>query len=66
MSVYEEVIHWKLNTFLIPFGKSGNSFVQELARLYWAFAEDSALHSIALMLSDAAFVIAETFLAQLC
>ena len=49
MSAYEEVIHWKLNIFLIPFGKVGKSFVQELAMLYRAFAEGSALRSIALM-----------------
>ena len=42
-STYEEVIHWKPNIFLIPFGKAGKLFVQELARLYQAFAEDSAL-----------------------
>ena len=35
--------------FLVPFGKAGKSFVLELARLYQAFAGDSALHSIALM-----------------
>ena len=49
MSAYEEIIHWKPNIFLIPYGKTGRSFVQELARLYQAFAEDSALSSIALM-----------------
>ena len=48
MSAYEEIIHWKPNIFLIPYGKAGRSFVQELARLYQAFAEDSALSSIAL------------------
>ena len=35
--------------FLIPFGKVGKSFVRELAKLYQAFADQSALYSIALM-----------------
>ena len=35
--------------FLIPYGKVGKHFIKELARLYQAFAEDTALSSIALM-----------------
>ena len=46
MSAYEEVVHWRPNVFMIPFGKA---FVRELAKLYQAFADQSALHSIALM-----------------
>jgi len=34
---------------LIPFGKAGKLFVKELARLYQAFADNTALSSIALM-----------------
>ena len=34
---------------MIPFGKAGKSFVRELAKLHQAFADQSALHSIALM-----------------
>ena len=49
LSAYEEVIHWKPNIFLLPFGKAGKRFVCELARLYQAFANDSALGSIALL-----------------
>ena len=49
MSAYEEVVHWRPNVFIIPFGKAGKSFVRELAKLYKAFADQSALHSIALM-----------------
>ena len=48
-SAYEEVVHWKHNVFMIPFGKAGKAFVKELAKLYQAFADHSALHSIALM-----------------
>jgi len=49
ISAYEEVVHWKPNIFLLPFGKAGKSFVRELARLYQAFADNSALSSIALL-----------------
>ena len=34
---------------MIPFGKTGKSFVRELAKLHQAFADQSALLSIALM-----------------
>ena len=44
---YETVVHWRRNSFLIPSGKAGIGFVMELARLYQAYADDSALHSIA-------------------
>jgi len=49
ISAYEEVIHWKPNIFLIPFGKAGKLFIKELARLYQAFADDSAISSVALL-----------------
>ena len=45
-SAYEEVIHWKRNNFLIPFGSIGKEFVQELARLFQAFADGSSLESV--------------------
>ena len=45
---YSEVIHWRKNTFQIPFGNAGKAFVAELSRLYKAYAEGSALEAIAL------------------
>jgi len=45
---YEDVVHWRRNSFLVPSGKSGKEFVLELARLYPAYANNSSLHSIAL------------------
>ena len=45
---YDEVIHWRPNLFLVPFGNVGSRFIRELARLYRAFAEGSALECIAL------------------
>ena len=49
VSTYEEVVHWRPNVFMIPFGKAGKSFLRELAKLYQAFTNQSALHSIALI-----------------
>ena len=34
---YAQTVHWKMNTFPVPFGKAGTQFVFELARLYRAF-----------------------------
>ena len=47
-ATYDEAIHWRLNLFKIPYGTAGKSFTLELARTYKAFAESSALESIAL------------------
>ena len=45
---YDEVVHWKTNLFLVPFGSVGKSFITEVARLYRAVATSSALESVAL------------------
>jgi len=42
------VVHWRSNLFLVPWGKVGKDFVQELARLISAYGEGSALESIAI------------------
>ena len=47
-TTYAEAIHWKINLFKIPYGAIGKSFVSELAWLFKAFAESSALESVAL------------------
>ena len=47
--VYDEVIQWRTNCLKVPFGNAGKSFVVELARLYSAFTNGSAMESIALM-----------------
>ena len=31
---FNDVVHWKLNLFHVPFGRAGKQFVSELARLY--------------------------------
>ena len=45
---YSEVVHWRKNTFTVPFGNAGKRFVTELSTLYRAYAEGSALECIAL------------------
>ncbi len=47
-AAYAEVVHWRKNTFPVPYGNAGKKFVSELSTLYRAYAEGSALESIAL------------------
>ena len=41
------VVHWKKNLFKIPSGKHGKAFVQEIAKLFQAYADASSLELIA-------------------
>ena len=45
---YQEVVRWRPNHFSIPLGAVGKKFVVEVTRLVRAFAEGSALESVAL------------------
>ncbi len=45
---YERVVHWKPNLFLPPYGSEGKKFVQELARLLQAYADNSSLECVAM------------------
>ena len=45
---YSEIAHWRRNTFMVPSGKAGKQFVQELTALFNAYAQGSALESVAL------------------
>lgn len=45
---YKEVVHWRRNLYPVPQGKAGMAFVSELSCLYSAYADGSALESIAL------------------
>ena len=47
-AAYFEAVHWKRNIFLVPSGAEGKEFVQELARIFGAYAERSALESFAM------------------
>ena len=57
---YEEVIHWKPNLFLVPFGSAGTSFVKEVARLFQAFADKSSLERVSMK----AITLIQTLLLQ--
>ena len=45
---YSEIVHWRKNLFRVPTGKAGKAFVHELARLFRAVADSSALESVAM------------------
>ena len=45
---YSKIVHWKHNLFMIPSGAQGKRFVGELARLFNAFASESALEVFAI------------------
>ena len=47
-TTYKEVVDWKRNCFPIPKGNTGKAFVNELARLFAAFASGSTLQSVSL------------------
>ena len=47
-AAYSEVVHWKRNIFMVPSGAQGEKFTNELSRLFRAYAEASALESVAL------------------
>ena len=47
-SAYYEAVHWRHNLFTVPWGKAGTSFVTEIASLFRAYGESSALESISL------------------
>ena len=48
---FDEVVHWRRNIFSVPCGNAGKGFVSELSHLFRAYAEGSALESIALKAS---------------
>ena len=45
---YDEVVQWRRNLFLVPFGKVGKALIQEMANLFQAYGENSSLECIAL------------------
>ena len=47
-AAYNEIVHWKKNLFMLPSGKQSSLFVDELARLLFAFDESTPLQRIAL------------------
>ena len=47
-TAYREVVHWRRNCFTIPKGNTGKAFVNELARLFAAFASGTTLESVSI------------------
>ena len=45
---YEVIVHWRRNLFKVPSGKAGKAFVRELTRMFRAYADGSALESVAM------------------
>ena len=45
---YKETVYWRRNLLKVPTGKSGKALVRELARMFQAYADGSALEGIAL------------------
>ena len=45
---YSEAVHWRRNIFSVPSGRVGKAFVSELTIMFKAYADGSALESIAL------------------
>jgi hypothetical protein len=45
---YEVIVHWRRNLFKIPSGKAGKAFIRELTRMFRAYADGSALESVAM------------------
>ena len=47
-SIYEKIVYWKNNIFLLPTGKGGRCFIDETERLIDAWIRGSLLKNIAL------------------
>ena len=45
--VYETVVFWRKNMFLLPSGKAGRKFIEEVSRLISEWLHDSPLKNIA-------------------
>ena len=45
---YEVIVHWRRNLFKIPSGKARKAFIRELTRMFRAYADGSALESVAM------------------
>ena len=46
--IYDEIVHWIRNLSNVPSGKAGTAFVRELSRIFRAYADGSALESMAI------------------
>ena len=46
--IYEHIVYWKKNLFLLTSGKAGKMFIREMTRLISAWVDDSPLKEISL------------------
>ena len=49
-AVYDEIVFWKKNLFLLPSGQAGKSFIREMTRLIEIWNNDAILKEISLKL----------------
>ena len=47
-TVYDKIVYWKQNLFLLPYGHAGKQFIKELTRIINAWTNDSPLCIIAM------------------
>ena len=47
-TAYDEIVYWRRNLFLVPYGHVGRDFVHELARLFLSYDEVGALECMAI------------------
>ena len=45
---YSQTVHWIPNLFMLPSGNCGKQFIGELAKLFDAFAQESAYEAFAI------------------
>ena len=45
--IYEKIVYWRKNLFLLPTGKAGKRYIDEITRLLNAWEQDSAIKHIA-------------------
>ena len=45
--IYEKIVFWRKNLFLLPTGKSGKKYIDEITRLVNAWLSDSCLKDVA-------------------
>ena len=46
---YSEIVTWKRNLFMVPFGKTGKTFIFIMASLFFDYANNSSLESVRLL-----------------
>ena len=45
--VYEKIVYWRKNLFMLPTGKAGIQFIEEMTKLMLSWVEDTAMKDIA-------------------